>query len=223
MLQAKLKEICAKPVLEAHPVAYFNPQFLYQRDDTCKGDVVRCLYVGNLTKAKGVRYLTDALAVVSQHGYQVALDIVGTGPLEKEVAAWTNKTGIPCRLHGYIPHGPALFALYRSADIFVFPSLSEGFPRVIYEAMGQSLPIITTAVGGIPMVLTHEETALLVPPRSAEAIAEAIIRLITDPELRQRLIRNAFAIAELVWHQNPAEQIAQWVFEYIFRKWRDKG
>ena len=92
---------------------------------------------------------------------------------------------------GHIPNGPELLRIYRDSDIFILPTYSgEGFPRVLYEAMSQSIPIITTNVCGIPYKMKHEENALIVQPESSEAIADAIERLKNNSGLRMKLIKN---------------------------------
>ena len=88
----------------------------------------------------------------------------------------------------------ALARLYRDADVFVFPSLYEGFSLAIVEAMASRLPIITTAVGVAADALRHEESALFVPKRSAAAVVAAVRRLHADPAFATR-IGGAAAVA----------------------------
>ncbi len=77
--------------------------------------------------------------------------------------------------------------MLAGADAFVLPSRHEGLPVVLMEATSVGLPIVATAVGGVPQVLTNEVDALIVPPVDPEALAEAIARLSKDPALRERL------------------------------------
>jgi glycosyltransferase involved in cell wall biosynthesis len=86
-----------------------------------------------------------------------------------------------------------VWPFYNLADIFVLPSLSEGSPNVLLEAMMAQTPIVATAVGGVPETVEHESSALLVPAREPEKLAEAMRRLLDSPELRARLAANAFA------------------------------
>src|SRR5581483_5428280 len=102
-----------------------------------------------------------------------------------------------------------LLAYYRAADLFVLPSLQEGFPRVIYEAMTQGLPVIATAVGGIPEVVVEGESGLLVPPGSESALAQAIDRLLSDGELRRRVIRGGYAKVGPLLDKSAADQAVQ--------------
>ena len=96
---------------------------------------------------------------------------------------------------GYVPFGPQLESQYRSSDIFVLPSLSEGFPRVIVEALAFGLPVVTTTVGGIQHLLRDSYDALLVEPGSPLQLAKAIKRLNDDNNLRRKLIKNGFKTA----------------------------
>ncbi len=84
----------------------------------------------------------------------------------------------------------------KAFDIFVLPSVKEGLPYAILEAMAAGLPIVATKVGGIPEMITDGESGLLVPPKNPEALATAIEKLIAAPELRARLGQNAAAVAD---------------------------
>jgi len=122
----------------------------------------------------------------------------------------TKELGIEdhVKYYGYVKHGSDLFQIYRDSDIFILPTFSEGFPRVLYEAMSQSLPIVTTAVSGIPGLVKNEENALLLPPGDSYKVAESIKRIIEDKELRKRLIRNGRKTVEPILLQDAAEQIS---------------
>ena len=90
----------------------------------------------------------------------------------------------------------ALARLYQDADVFVFPSLYEGFSRAIVEAMASRLPIITTVVGVAADALRHEESALFVPKRNAAAIVAAVRRLHADPAFAAQIAGAAAAAAD---------------------------
>jgi glycosyltransferase involved in cell wall biosynthesis len=84
---------------------------------------------------------------------------------------------------------------YAAADVFVLPSHSEGSPNVLLEAMAANLPIVATAVGGVPEIVENNESALLVPANDPNAMTAAIARLLREEDLGRRLTTNA---AELV-------------------------
>jgi glycosyltransferase involved in cell wall biosynthesis len=83
---------------------------------------------------------------------------------------------------------------YAAAAVFVLPSHSEGSPNVLLEAMVANLPIVATAVGGVPEILKHNESALLVPAKDQNAMAAAIARVLGEEDLARRLTAQAAAL-----------------------------
>jgi glycosyltransferase involved in cell wall biosynthesis len=145
------------------------------------------LFVGRLMDAKGVRELIEAWpAVLAQRACHLVL--AGDGPaaqaLRDRVAALG--LGASITLAGYL-EGGALETAYRSADLFVLPSWTEGFSFAILEAMAAGLPIVTTRLRGMVDHLREGEHALFVPPRDPAALAAALIRLLSNAELRTRM------------------------------------
>jgi len=145
------------------------------------------LFVGQWLPMKGIRYLRDAASLLLREDVTLRLTCAGTLASSDTVLA-----GFPDDLRGRITVLPrldqaALAGCYRDADVFVFPSLYEGFSRAIAEAMASRLPIVSTAVGVAADALRHEESVLFVPKRSATAIVSAIRRLRADAALSNRL------------------------------------
>jgi D-inositol-3-phosphate glycosyltransferase len=99
----------------------------------------------------------------------------------------------------------ALAGLYREADVFVFPSLYEGFSRALVEAMAARLAIVTTSVGVAADALRHEDSALIVPKRRPDAIVAGVRRLQADPGLAARLGEAAAATA-VSYRLDPVER-----------------
>jgi len=165
------------------------------REDTCTGDTVRVMFLGFIRAEKGIEFLLRALPLVNCDR-RVEVALVGGWdqfPEERErLLGIIDELGIQDRVswEGYARFGPDLFAQIDRSDMLVLPSLSEGTPHVLIEARARSLPIIASAVGGIPDSVCDGQDGLLVPPRQPEAIAEAISRIIADRDLRQRLIRQ---------------------------------
>jgi glycosyltransferase involved in cell wall biosynthesis len=178
------------------------------RLDTCQNeDQIRVVYVGRLVKRKAVDVIIRAVASLLTAGQRLQLHIIGDGPeqiiLEKLCESLSIHDSVV--FHGYIPRKEVLLdELYR-CDMLVIASFSEGFPRVIYEAMSQSLPVIATRVGGIPGLLDDGETALLVPSGDVECLAKAIRRVIQDGDLRRRLVQAGYAFALGVVRSEPIE------------------
>ena len=173
------------------------------RTDTCTGPRVRVLTVSRIDPRKGLRVLPDVVQRLQARGLPVTLDIVGPvvgRPGEDERAAILNDAarlgvGADVRALGPVPLD-RLLPMYRDYDVFVLPTLpGEGIPRVLLEAMTAGVPIVTTRVAGIPSLVTHEVNGWLVDQPTADAVADAIARIIGDAPLRQRLIANGYETA----------------------------
>jgi glycosyltransferase involved in cell wall biosynthesis len=174
----------------------------FEKTDTCQTPPYRVLFVGRFDFAKGLRELLEACAILISKGMPLELHLAGWEEnSEKPVTVWLEQRaatlGISQYLlnHGKKNHGEDLNTLYRMADIFVMPSYHEGFPRAIWEALANSLPVIATTVGSIPYNLRDGHNALLIPPKNTNAIAKKIEALIETPALRQSLIVNGLVAA----------------------------
>jgi len=151
------------------------------------------LYAGNIKPHKNVDRLIEAFAIVrSRGGENIKLLIIGD-----EISKYPNLRRLVHRfqLHkhvrflGFVPDA-TLAALYRLATVFVFPSLYEGFGLPPLEAMASGAPVITSNVSSLPEVVG--DAALLIDPMNATAIADAIVRVVSDAELRAELTRRGF-------------------------------
>lgn len=152
------------------------------------------LAVGRLIEKKGFEDLIAACAVLRQRGRDVRCTIVGAGPLEAELSAQIEELALGDRvaLIGARPQGDVR-TLMQQAAVFVAPCVigadgnRDGLPTVLLEAMALGTPCIATDVTGIPEVLHDGETGLMVPQHDPVAVADAIERLLDDPELGLRL------------------------------------
>jgi glycosyltransferase involved in cell wall biosynthesis len=151
--------------------------------------------VGGVTPKKGHLVLVAAARMVLAAVPDAQFVIVGLPVDDGPVRAAISAAGLEHRvtLVGYREHAAQLMPAF---DVFCLPSLFEGMPVSLLEAMAQGLPVVATAVGGVPEVATHEEDALLVPPSDANALAGALLRLLSDAELREVLRRTAWTTAE---------------------------
>jgi len=146
------------------------------------------LFVGRLIEDKGIR---EVLAILPQllARVRVHLLVVGEGPLDGELRRCAGQAGVEQRvtMAGYL-EGDALHAAYQLADVFVLPTrAAEGFPLAILEAMASGLPVVTTPIRGMADHLRENVNALFVQPRDPGALAAALIRLLSDPQLRARM------------------------------------
>jgi len=146
------------------------------------------LYSGRLRTRKAVAVLLAAMPRVLAAFPACRLVVVGDGEQGARVAAAVRDRGLEAHveLAGSLAR-PAAMARLAEADVFCLPSTYEGLPLAILEAMAAGLPVVATAVSGNPEAVENGVTGLLVPPESAEALAEALVALLHDPERRRRM------------------------------------
>ncbi len=151
--------------------------------------------VGRLSKEKAQTDLIDAFKVLCEthQDLSVKLLIIGDGPerANLETAARASGQNDLITFAGQVSN---VHPFYAAADVFVLPSHSEGSPNVLLEAMSAEVPIVGTAVGGVPEIVADEASALLVPPQNPQALAAAIDRVLQDQALAQRLTTGASAL-----------------------------
>jgi glycosyltransferase involved in cell wall biosynthesis len=163
------------------------------RDQLDLGQPPRLLFVGYLRPEKGIGNLLDAFETLRSR-QPLKLTIVGDtdNGTDVERLVLNRIRNSPHRdditLAGLLPFGQPLFDVYRSHDLLVLPSLSEGTPRTLVEARGFGCPVVATRVGGIPSSVDDGRTGLLVAPNDSVGLAVAIDRVLSDDPLRRRLI-----------------------------------
>jgi colanic acid/amylovoran biosynthesis glycosyltransferase len=157
----------------------------------------RVLVVGRVSPEKGHGVLLDALLLLRRRGRECVVELVGDGPFLPEVRARAAALGLTDQLdvRGELPPSEVVKRL-GEADAFCLPSFAEGLPISIMEAMAVGVPVISTLISGIPELAVNDVTALTVPAGNAEALADAIERLIAEPELAGRLATAARAEVE---------------------------
>jgi glycosyltransferase involved in cell wall biosynthesis len=151
------------------------------------GDQLRALSVGRLEAEKNPLLLADVLAELHRRDPRWRLDVCGEGPLDAALRERLEELGVAdaAVLRGYVPVDDGLPQLYRESQALLHVSFTEGVPQIMFEAFAAGLPIVGTAVGGVPESVGDD--ALLIPPADAIAAADALERLASDPELRERL------------------------------------
>jgi len=198
----------------------------YTREDTSPTPPYRLLFVGRLSSEKGVSYLLKATALLAAKGKAVELHVVGTGSSGEELLQQAQALSITSQVyfHGFVPHGKTLRQLYRESDVFILPSLQDQQPKVLMEAMSQSLPVIATNVGGIPSIIQDGKNGLLVPPARPEAIAAAIDRVLSDDELYRRLVSEGLAhVRAHTVEQETARMMRIVADNFHLRRFRDEA
>ena len=148
--------------------------------------IVRFGVACRLERAKGLDILVDALALAER----VQVDIVGTGTELVNLEAQSRAVGVADRVR-FLGWTDDVDAFYRSIDVYVLPSRSEAMPLSVIEAMHHGLPVVAAEVGGLPELLEHGVTGLLVQPENPAALAAALEELRIDPQRRRQLAANA--------------------------------
>jgi glycosyltransferase involved in cell wall biosynthesis len=176
----------------------------FQRLDTCQNSTVELLYTGRIDPTKGIEDIFQAVALLKDKiDKDIRINLVG----------WETSSGFLSKLqqlakelnieNNYIFHGKKsvgkeLFDMYRKSDIYILASRGdfEGFPRTLWEAMANSLPLIATKVGSIPYLLKDEKNTLLVEPNNSQNLENTIEQLIQSEDLRIKLIKNGYSLAK---------------------------
>jgi len=147
--------------------------------------------VGRVDEVKGHVFLLKAVEALAEL-HELQVHILGNGPLEAQLREFclTHRLESKVKFWGFRED---IHELMRGLDVLVMPSLHEGLPYTLLEAMYLKIPVIASAVGGLREVLRDEENALLAAPANHQEVADAMRRFHHDSELRERLARRAFA------------------------------
>lgn len=197
--------------------------------DRLPDTTLKILSVGSLVPKKGHDILIDACRLLKEKGLRFVCTIVGNGPelnklnkmiYEKSLQSQVVLAG--ARLH------PAIIEAYRQNDIFVLASRiasdgdRDGIPVVLMEAGWEGLPIVSTTVSGIPELVQHMQTGLLIPPDEPIALADAILTLAADSKLRRQLGQNAKTFVKSRFGiENTSMQLSN-LFSNIVLQWGNR-
>ncbi|MGB3459366.1 MAG: glycosyltransferase family 4 protein [Halobacteriota archaeon] len=147
------------------------------------------LWIGRFVPGKGVEYLIDAFNILIKEYPNLKLIMIGKGPLKGNIEQKIQNLNLRknITIMNFVPNSN-LPKIYQNSDVFVLPSINEGVPRTILEAMACGLPIVCTALPQLINIV--EGCGFLVPLRDPQALADAIFRIISDKELAQKLGEN---------------------------------
>jgi glycosyltransferase involved in cell wall biosynthesis len=156
------------------------------------------LAIGRLSREKGHRDLIEAIALLRQQvsSLKFHLIIVGDGPEARTLQSEARRLGVADCV-SFVGHQSDVSAYYTLADVVVLPSHTEGSPNVLLEAMSAGVPVVATAVGGVPEIVGPEHAALLVQRQNSSELASAICQLMTDDGLRREICGAARRVAKL--------------------------
>ncbi len=181
------------------------------------------LVSARLIERKGLQFLLPALGALQKAGVAFRLRVAGDGPLRPVLEAQARAEGLQDRVEwlGLRPH-QELPEVYRSADLFVLPSLSEGMSNAVLEALASGLPAIVTDVPGTEELVRDGKNGFCVPPGEPGALERPLERLLKDPELRRRLGRASRAEAERFAWSRQGERYLQ-LYERVLAAADGKG
>jgi len=150
------------------------------------------LFIGRQVPEKGQAVLIEATALLFERGHRLTVTLAGEGPSRPMLEQLAQSLGIAS--HVSFPGAVGqdeIHAMYAQASIFCLPSFAEGVPGVLMEAMAMQLPVVSTAIMGIPELVDDGETGLLVAPGRVDELADALERLLVNQELRNTMSTRA--------------------------------
>lgn len=168
------------------------------------GDARVIVAAGRFSRQKGFSYLLDALPEVLRSFPNAHLMLIGEGELRGDLERQAERLGVTDRVHlpGYRRDVPRLL---HASDLFVLPSLYEGLPNVMLEAMAAGIPVVATSVNGVPEVIEEGVSGLLIPPGNARHIQSALCALLSDRgraeeigDSGQRRVKSEFTVEGMV-------------------------
>ena len=170
----------------------------------------KLIFVGRLIPIKGIRFLIEAMPLIRKQHPGARLLIVGNGEERQNLEELAEKLNLKKWISflGQIP-SERIPEYMVASDIFVLPSLSEGFPLTILEAMASALPIVTTRVRGLPEIIKDGENGFLVEPQNPGQIAERVLLILGDDVLRERMAKNNWQRAKQYSWQNVAKNLEE--------------
>ncbi len=148
--------------------------------------------IARLSKQKGINYLIEACAQLKKRGVSFSLKIIGDGDERNNLHAHVVMLGLEKEVQflGSLPH-TEIYNHLLQAELFVLPSIEEGFGVALLEAIACRVPVIGSDSGGITSIIKHRESGLLFPPRDSTALAAALVEIFNDAAFARRLVDNA--------------------------------
>jgi glycosyltransferase involved in cell wall biosynthesis len=198
---------CVRVIPNGVDTEFFQPS-ITRWEDTTPGHPFRLLFVGRFQGQKNLPYFLKECSRLPAGSFE--LHLVGDGPLAAELRALAEQLGLASAViwHGWLPR-VALRDIYQSVDCFINPSLYEGMPNVVLEAMACALPVIASNIPGNDDLVSHGKTGLLFDLQNPSELASHLRALANDRALGQRMGRAARIVAETDYSwRNVAQRYA---------------
>ncbi len=160
-----------------------------KKDNTIT-DEIKIISVGRYVWEKNYESAIEAIASL-QSNFHISLTIIGDGPLKNKYQNLISEKNVNVKL---VPWSTQenLVPLIKESDIYIQPSISEGVPRTMIEAMALKIPVVATNVGGIEGIIINDYSGILIEKEEVDSLIEAITKLVRDDNLRQKLAKNAY-------------------------------
>jgi glycosyltransferase involved in cell wall biosynthesis len=173
----------------------------------------RIAWAGRMAPEKGLATLLRAVTLLVATGRDVRLSLIGDGPERPRLEAQARTLGITDSIswEGYVGERERFVAMLRESDLFVLPSLTEGVPKVLLEAMACGLPVVASAVGGIPALLDDGDRGRLLRAGDEIDLAAAIRSVLEDPSVARTFRERGVAWAAGHTAQRQAERMVDWM------------
>ena len=174
------------------------------------------IFVGGLRPVKGVKYLIEAMKIIIDKNRNTKLFIVGDGEEREYLENLVRNLNLEKHINfiGQVPN-EEVREYMAASNVFILPSLSEGFPVTVVEAMASGLPIVATNVRGLPEIVKDGENGFLVEPKNLEEIADKVLLLLKNEELRKRISkRNKEEVKKYSW-KNIVEKLEDVYYECL--------
>ena len=204
--------------MDAERVAYIpnavDQRFFLEREYKQTG-TIRLLYAGSWLDQRGIFYLRDALVRLIAQIPGLSMTFAGVGVPAQEIASFfgLELKGRVAAIESVPAEG--MHRLYADHDIFLFPSLMEGMPSVLLEAMASGMPVITTETCGMPDIIENEWDGLLIPTADSAAIENAVKRLAGSAEMRRNLGERAREKMRRYTWERSARELANFYWRTI--------
>ena len=169
-------------------------------------------FVGQMAEAKGLKFLICAVKTIIEHHPDTMFLFVGRrvdneAKLVPELISQAESQKVTHAIRFLEPRND-IPDVMKSLDILILPTLGEAFPKIILEAMGAEIPVIASAVGGIPEIIKHNENGLLIPPGNTQAIESALLNLLDNPSTCNRIAASGLrTVQNLFSLQNQLSKI----------------
>jgi len=195
--------------------ASFSKKDIYHRKKIFPRKPYKILAIGSFVRHKGMEFVVRAFSLLTKEEREsLELIIVANDKGGERIRELARKNKVDITLKTNIFSSQDVYQEYKRADMVVVPPLTDKQPRVVMEAMAFGLPVIATKVGTVPKFVKHKKTGLLVKPGAANEIADAIRLLVKDKQLRERIVKNAYRIAEKSTLEKQMEEMHK-----LFRKY----